>query len=1073
MAGRELRAEIVLAGRNDPSLKQLESWLSKTASDLGKFGAQMSLLSAPLVKFGKEAFTQFMGFDDMMLKIKSVGEMSAKELEAVEEAVRQAGMTTRYTATDAAEAALLLTQVGLGYQDVIDLMPEVLEMAQAGDLSVADAADYLHSTIKSMGLDISYADTLIDQMAKTASIGATDMDTLGESLTRLGSGVKLIKGGSSEALTILSAMSEFGEDMRGSSGGTQLRNFFMTLAAPVGSKADLIDMLGEMGSSIEEFEEVMDGVDLEGAGKAIADMGLQVYKDGELQNGIDIIKGLRNAVAGMSEEERNQTLGNIFGKRTMTTALNLIKLTDEEWNKLQADIENSEGFAAQMAETQESGIGGQVRRLKSMWEEFEIGMGSAIANRAEGVIDWLQELVGWLNSFDDDTKQRWVDIGAALAGIGPAALGLAGATKVVSAFVGALTNPTSALFLAGYALGFLYDQYQKAEDVRISGLFGDVEMDAAETAAYLATLRTEFTRTLDDLEQYNEQLGIARDAYETASRELSATLYSSLVTGAELSDSDKAKLMSLGDQMIDATLEGINARESKNNEYMKALFAGDEDEENLDNSLGISNDYFGQLRGEYEAVGADLRTALTEALKDGSIDEGDREAIMAQVRRLNEIQAEIIAAQNKVEYEKLLHKGQTVGLEGVRDFTQAVNRDRERQLAELRDEYETQRATKKVEYDAMIESAKTDEERVALTDERKQTLNGMDAAFQRQSDEFATQFYGPVATAWDKAFEDSELGGVYTRLQELARILETGGGAEGIGEWMDGLGEGDYSSLMTLVNLLEEASESLGGMDALSAISEFYETTGQTKPEWLDDMAEVVRAYEAALAAHDSGITRSSQYGYLDEADDIAQASGERLRGSATAGVEIHYTQSELDAARTEIESWSATVDVDANTAPAETNIDKLNDRDVRIVLIPNASAIESWLNTTRSMNVKMNPMGGLPTAPKLFAEGGRSDEPAIFGEAGAEWAIPERHDDRTADLLRQSAQASGFTWDELAERTGGLNASVGQRPMAISYAPVIHANDARGVDEVLRADKDRLKRMLAEIEMEEQVRAY
>lgn len=94
-----------------------------------------------------------------------------------------------------------------------------------------------------------------------------------------------------------------------------------------------------------------------------------------------------------------------------------------------------------------------------------------------------------------------------------------------------------------------------------------------------------------------------------------------------------------------------------------------------------------------------------------------------------------------------------------------------------------------------------------------------------------------------------------------------------------------------------------------------------------------------------------------------------------------------------------------------------------------------------------------------FFEEGGRTDEPAIFGEGStAEWAIPEEHSTRTAQLLDMTRKASGFTWPELLARTGGLNADTGGVHVTIgSYAPVIHAENANGVEKALLEDKKRL----------------
>ena len=116
------------------------------------------------------------------------------------------------------------------------------------------------------------------------------------------------------------------------------------------------------------------------------------------------------------------------------------------------------------------------------------------------------------------------------------------------------------------------------------------------------------------------------------------------------------------------------------------------------------------------------------------------------------------------------------------------------------------------------------------------------------------------------------------------------------------------------------------------------------------------------------------------------------------------------------------------------------------------AATIQSYNGMTITVNIKGRKMFD------LYAEGGRAVTPSIFGEAGPEWAIPEEHSQRTADLLNAAREASGFTWGELLQRNGGLNAGGGDINVNISsYAPVIHANDATGVAEELAKDKARL----------------
>ena len=91
------------------------------------------------------------------------------------------------------------------------------------------------------------------------------------------------------------------------------------------------------------------------------------------------------------------------------------------------------------------------------------------------------------------------------------------------------------------------------------------------------------------------------------------------------------------------------------------------------------------------------------------------------------------------------------------------------------------------------------------------------------------------------------------------------------------------------------------------------------------------------------------------------------------------------------------------------------------------------------------------------YATGGRAVVASIFGEAGPEWAIPEEHSQRTAELLASAARASGFTADEIAARTGGLNGNTTVTPQFI-FSPTIYANNAGDVKAALDKGKAELE---------------
>ena len=172
---------------------------------------------------------------------------------------------------------------------------------------------------------------------------------------------------------------------------------------------------------------------------------------------------------------------------------------------------------------------------------------------------------------------------------------------------------------------------------------------------------------------------------------------------------------------------------------------------------------------------------------------------------------------------------------------------------------------------------------------------------------------------------------------------------------------------------------------------------------------------------------------------------------------------------------------VDGDTAPISAKIEAQNGRVLYERVDGDVSALRSKLdslqNTPVTVTIRTNTVNVPSTSMNGYATGGRADEPSIFGEAGPEWAIPERHDANTARLLMSAANASGFRLAELPTEAyaygGGGGGGDSTESVQVVYAPTIYAQDADGVDHVLKADKQRLDKLLEDRDIYESVVSY
>lgn len=273
---------------------------------------------------------------------------------------------------------------------MVDTLPTVLNLAAAGNIDLASASDMVTDAMSALGMETSEADTMVDQMAKTASSTNTSVSQLGEGILTIGATAKSIKGGTAELNTALGILANNG--IKGAEGGTHLRNIILSLQNPTDKAAACMEQLG-----------------------------VDVYdSQGNMRSLNDILGDLNTSMEGMTSAEKTNIISSIFNKTDLSSVNALLANTGETWDSLQNSITNSAGAAQQMADTQLDNLSGQLTILKSALEGLAISIGEALMPMVKNIVSKIQGFVTWLNNLDDGTKQVIVKIGLFVAALGPA-----------------------------------------------------------------------------------------------------------------------------------------------------------------------------------------------------------------------------------------------------------------------------------------------------------------------------------------------------------------------------------------------------------------------------------------------------------------------------------------------------------------------------------------------------------------------------------------------------------------------------------------------------------------------------
>ena len=1010
---QKLETEIVLTGKIENSVKQLSAELDTLGNKAISLGGRYMKLGEKLLETTK----LYADFDDAMRATQGkLVTASTQDMAKLEEQVRSWAETTRFGAVETANAVKEAASSGWELTEIYEGIPTVMTLAATAGLDLTDATEYLNSALAGLNMDMSESATLVDQWVMASNRSRASVQDMGEAMQRLGSLMTFTES-SDEVLTLLSVMAEYGT--KGAEAGTLLRNVMLRLIAPTKKAAETLDMLDASEEELAELGEM----DVAAAAEAMDTLGLSVFDaEGNLKSIIQVISELRSATSGMTEEEMYPMLAAIFPTRTLRGIMDLLRTSDEEYAAIQERIRSSSGYASEIAELQEGGIGGSIRNLKSAFEELKLTIGEAMNPQIMKVTDALTELIRHISDLPEGTWDFIGNIFATIVKAGPVLIGVGTTLKLASK----LLTPTGAIATTATLLISLLTLFDQQADERrqknLDNLFGTATLDVAEMRQETDKVTESY---LSNNSALNELLDTMREGgtnYANLSEQLTGSLTQFAITGQELTKEQKDGLSGLINQMIDQANQDIENGELHDLNMLDLLFGDVKTGKETDafvNGVGWVSDYYADMRSEMVAVGQDLRNALTEALEDGELSPEDEKAIQAQIKRLTEIEQQIQQGIIDQETGKRLYAASKVSMDSLEEYLQGNADSMNEALAANSEMFDTESGRYYSAWKHNYDKATTGAERSRLQDE----LNNFMQELAREEEESAQgirdDYAGLNMNAFDTVLNQTGLGDAW---ELLKRIGEQDVSENGL-DWDKALQGMDMRQAEKYLKQIDEANK-----DTKGRLAEWAEQAGY------ENLAGLVRK---ASTLHNMALSSRLEEEWPDplqtQATNDAQAYVSKVQET------LDQTPATPDFANAAELQTQAAGDAQTYVNQAQATL--------------NANPLKIKVDMVMGNNGVKLPASLVGRGLNGYAEGGRADTASIFGEAGPEWAIPEKHTARTASLLEAAAKASGF--GSLGLTAGGSSSG----PATIIYSPVINAQDARGVDGALREDKKRLEK--------------
>jgi len=189
------------------------------------------------------AVKRFADFDQAMSAVAANSGAVGAELASLRSIAVEFGATTQFSATEAAQGINELAKAGVATADIMGGgLKGALDLAAAGQIGVADAAEATASALNQFGLEGGKAGHVADLLSNAANAAQGSVGDMSAALGQAGVAANAAGLNIDETTTLLALFAKAG--MTGSDAGTSLKTMMQRLAAPTAEAAAELDRLG-------------------------------------------------------------------------------------------------------------------------------------------------------------------------------------------------------------------------------------------------------------------------------------------------------------------------------------------------------------------------------------------------------------------------------------------------------------------------------------------------------------------------------------------------------------------------------------------------------------------------------------------------------------------------------------------------------------------------------------------------------------------------------------------------------------------------------------------------------------
>lgn len=336
------------------SYKQTEAQAKQSAANAEKYwsGAAGKIKSAvsvaakatgaAMIAGGSAAIKVGSDFEAGMSEVQAISGASGKELESLRDKAKEMGATTKFSATQSAEALKYMAMAGWKADQMVSGLPGVMNLAAASGEDLGTVSDIVTDALTAFGLQAKDSAHFADVLAKASSSSNTNVGMMGETFKYVAPIAGSMKYSVEDTATAIGLMANAG--IKGGEAGTSLRAILTRLVKPPKDAAQALDALGVSAKN----------------------------SDGTMKPLREVIGDLREKFSGLDDSQKAQYAASIAGQEAMSGLLAIVNASPSDFDKLTKSIDKSDGAAKKQAKTMNNNLKGALYELGSAAEAVGI-----------------------------------------------------------------------------------------------------------------------------------------------------------------------------------------------------------------------------------------------------------------------------------------------------------------------------------------------------------------------------------------------------------------------------------------------------------------------------------------------------------------------------------------------------------------------------------------------------------------------------------------------------------------------------------------------------------------------------